>query len=236
MIEEMACNVVLPQAPIPINWHNFLSVDTNKADLFLPLAKYITNIEREGKVVYTTSDKMVLTTRGTVDDTLHPCTHEEADTRIMVHAAHCSTMGYTRVSIRTVDTDVVVIAVASFQYFDLKELWVAFGVGKHYRYIPVRAIAANLGIQKARSLLVFHVLTGCDTVSSFSGHGKKSAWETWSAYPAVTTHFLSPASQPTHVSNDVMDAIERFVVLLYSRACPLNRVNDARKRLFSQGS
>ena len=27
--------------------------------------------------------------------------------------------------------------------------------------------------------------------------------------------------QPTHIPNDVMDAMERFVVLLYSRACPL---------------
>ena len=40
--------------------------------------------------------------------------------------------------IRTVDTDVVVIAVAKFLQIGLEELWVAFGTGKNYRQ-PCRA-------------------------------------------------------------------------------------------------
>ena len=36
------------------------------------------------------------------------------------------------------------------------ELWVAFGTGKHLRYIPAHAIATALGDEKARSLPMFH--------------------------------------------------------------------------------
>ena len=57
---------VLPDAPIPTNWHNFLSVDENKTGLFLLLARYIAAVEREGKFMYTTSDEMVLTLQGTL--------------------------------------------------------------------------------------------------------------------------------------------------------------------------
>ena len=49
-----------------------------------------------------------------------------------------------KVCIRSVDTDVVVIAIYCYQYLDIDELWVAFGVGKHYRYIPVHYIAQRL--------------------------------------------------------------------------------------------
>jgi len=56
---------------------------------------------------------------------------------------------------------------------DEDELWVAFGTGKAFRYLPAHEISASLGPEKARALLMFHALTGCDTVSAFVGHGKK---------------------------------------------------------------
>ena len=42
-------------------------------------------------------------------DYLQPCAYEEADTRILLHVAHCASQGYQRVIIRTVDTDVVIL-------------------------------------------------------------------------------------------------------------------------------
>ena len=29
---------------------------------------------------------------------------------------------------------------------------------------------------------MFHAFTGCDTVSSFDGRGKKTAWDTWMTF------------------------------------------------------
>ena len=57
---------------------------------------------------------------------LFPSNHEEADTRMLLHAAHASRSGMEKVMIRTVDTDVVVIALGMLSLLDLSELWVSF--------------------------------------------------------------------------------------------------------------
>ena len=43
---------------------------------------------------------------------------------------------------------------------------------KNDRLIPVHQIAASLGVDKSRSLPVFHAFTGCETVSSFGAEVK----------------------------------------------------------------
>ena len=83
---------------------------------------------------------------------------------------------------------------------------------------------------------MFHSLTGCDTVSSFAGRGKKLSWGVWNVFPALTDALLSVTPQSITFPMDVFDVIQRFVVLLYSRTCDPNNVNEARKQLFSQGS
>jgi len=42
-----------------------------------------------------------------------------------------------KLCVRTVDTDVVVIAVAMFEKINVDELWLSFGKGSHFCYIPV---------------------------------------------------------------------------------------------------
>lgn len=82
--------------------------------------------------------------------------------------------------IRTIHTDLFVLAVSLMQRIPENEVWLAFGTGKHFKYYPIHDIARSLGPQKSLALLVFHALTGCDTVSFFAGKSKKSAWDTWS--------------------------------------------------------
>ena len=109
-------------------------------------------------------------------DGLQPCSHEEADTRILLHIKDAMNAGYKDAIIRTVDTNVVVLAVAYFQ--DLKNignLWIAFGTGQDFRYIPVHEVARSIGPDMANSLPFFHALSGCDTTSQFANHGKNSA-------------------------------------------------------------
>ena len=167
-------------------------------------------------------------------ESLQFCKHEEADTRILFHVANCAQQGYKRIAIQTVDTDVVVLAVAHFQYLDIEELWINFGFGKHFRKIPAHAIACFLN-EKAKALMMFHALTGCDTVSSFRGRGKKTAWTAWMAYPAITNTFLTLLSQPRNIlESEELQKIERFVILMYSKTCTLSRVNEARKELFAR--
>ena len=63
-----------------------------------------------------------------------------ADTRILLHYAHCARQGLRKVIIRTVDTDVVVLAIGHFMALRLDELWVSFGVGTHCRQIAIHEI------------------------------------------------------------------------------------------------
>lgn len=70
--------------------------------------------------------------------------------------------------IRTVDTDVVVLAVSCWFMLaesNLVKVWVSFGVGKHHRYLAIHEIANALGPIKSKAFLMFHAFTGCDTVS-----------------------------------------------------------------------
>ena len=81
-----------------------------------------------------------------------------------------------------------------------------------------------------------HAFFGCDTVSSFSGIGKKTAWDVWRSSPNQAALFSRLSQTPEEVTDGDMGKIERFVVLLYSRTSQVTTVNAARKQLFSYGN
>ena len=80
---------------------------------------------------------------------LTPCTHEEADTRMFVHVMDAVQKGYQKLMLRTVDTDVVILAISAVVQLCNTELWIAYGTGKRLRYIPAHEIATALGAEKA---------------------------------------------------------------------------------------
>ena len=89
---------------------------------------------------------------------------------MLLHAYHSAQHGHHKILIWTVDTDVVVLAVSvAIGLGPEYELWLAFGTGKHFRYLAAHKIASELGPTKAQALPMFHALTSCDTVSSFVG-------------------------------------------------------------------
>ena len=56
--------------------------------------------------------------------------HEKADTRIFVHVADMVHRGYSYITIRTTESDVVVIAVSVIQHLKsqrLRKLWLSYG-------------------------------------------------------------------------------------------------------------
>ena len=72
---------------IPGNWQEFLRVDENKTELLNFLAhEVVENLSTE-KEVFSTCGKHVLCSRVHQDvSALAPCSHEEADTRMFLHA------------------------------------------------------------------------------------------------------------------------------------------------------
>ena len=173
---------VVGAAAIHGNWQNFLRVDTNKTELFkfLPQAIF-TWFDQDDKQLVITDGVAVLSKPPLLDlALLTPYSHEEADSRILLHVSHAANHGQHKILIKTVDTDVVVLAVSVAQgLLPEDELWLACGTGKSFRYLAAHEIAAGLGPEKAQALPMFHALTGCDTTSSFAGHGKKTAWTIW---------------------------------------------------------
>ena len=133
--------------------------------------------DTDDKVILSTIHKSVVSSNPVVNlDGLQPCSHEEADTRILLHKKDAMNAGYKDAIIRTVDTDVVVLAVAYFQDLEnIGNLWIAFGTGQDFRYIPVNEVARSIGPDMANGLPFFHALSGCDTTSQFANHGKNSA-------------------------------------------------------------
>ncbi|XP_031574483.1 uncharacterized protein LOC116308242 [Actinia tenebrosa] len=223
---------------IPSDWKGFLRNDENKTELFQLLAVNLMSLKMPvGKEIYSTHGEIVLSsTNRTEMEYLAPSTHEEADTRLMIHVMDASACGHRRVMVRSNDADVVLLAVSIFNLLQVDELWVTYGSGKHLQFLPAHSIAGSLGTERASVLPLFHALTGCDTVSFFNGKGKKTAWNVWDVYPELTPKLKALKSLPGDVDDECIAIIERFVVLLYDRTSNLAQVNKARQELFSQKS
>ena len=65
-------------------------------------------------------------------DSLQPCNQEEADTGMFLHAVHASSYRSTRVTIKSNDSDIVILGTALFPQLGLEELYVTFGRDKSY--------------------------------------------------------------------------------------------------------
>ena len=97
-------------------------------------------------------------------DSLSACNHEEADSRMtteccivcmqqLLHANHAALCGHLNILIRTVETDVVVLAVSVSETLGPEyDLWLAFGTGKHFRYLAAHKISIGLGPIMAQAL------------------------------------------------------------------------------------
>jgi len=154
---------------------------------------------------------------------------------MLLHASHAARHGHHKIMIRTVDTDVVVLAVSVAQNLQPEnELWIAFGTGKRFRYLAAHEVAAGLRPEKAQALPVFHSLTGSDNVSSFASHEKKTAWTVWNVLPELTKALLKLSSAPSDIPEEVLHTIERFVILLYGRRSTCTDIDKAHKKLFAR--
>lgn len=157
---------------------------------------------------------------------ISPCSHEEADSRLFLHIAEAYSLGHRSFIVRGADTDIVVLAVAlASKLTELNTLWIAFGTGKTFRYIPAHIYAEQLGNLKATALPMFHALTGCDTTCDFHGIGKKTAWEACMEFPEVTEALVELASPAHEVTQDQMALLQRLVILMYDRKTQIVEVN-----------
>eukprot|EP00117_Sycon_ciliatum_P025244 scpid95671/ scgid20992/ len=104
------------------------------------------------------------------------CSHEEADTRLLLHAAHVFQGQLPVAVISSPDTDVAVLAIALCHDLHGK---VIFKTGRQQRarLVDINAIAEALGSSTCRALIGVHSFSGCDSASAFVGKGKRAGLE-----------------------------------------------------------
>ena len=226
---------VTKEGKIPSNWRNFLRVNDNKVELFNFLADKIAHMSSQNVVIVTKEEDAV--SNHTINLAgVAPCSHEESDTRIFVHARHATEAGSKAIMVKASDTDVLVIAVSvlqALQELGLQQLWLAFGQGQNLRWIPVHDLCCTLA-EKSKGMLFFHAFTGCDIVSAFHGKGKKSAWQTWDVCDEASGVFCKLSKYPPVVDDEDLETLEKFVVMMYDRSSTAEGVDAARLDMFAR--
>ena len=219
---------------IPSKWQTFLRENDNKAELFNFLADKIAGMATPNVVIVTKEEDAI--SNSTIDLAgVAPCSHEEADTRIFVHARHAAEAGSKVIMVKANDTDILVIAISvlqALQNLGLQQLWVAFGQKQNLKWIPVHDLCCKLA-EKSNGMLFFHAFTGCDVVSGFRGKGKKSAWQTWNVCDEASGVFSKLSHYPPVVDDEDLEILEKFVVMMYDRSSTAEGVDEARLDMFA---
>ena len=156
---------------IPKQWKKFLSSGENKESLLEFFIKHWASYRSQqfGSVSVlcaTSKDKCYIYQPSQNEDDpvrtdLFPVldsNHEEADTRLLLHAKHAASTHNTLI-IRSPDTDVLVLCTA-LQHFIGKDIYMMTGSGNKFRCIHINTICKELGENTCKCLLGFHAFSG----------------------------------------------------------------------------
>ena len=135
--------------------------------------------------------------------------HEEADSRIVFHAAEAVKAGYSKIIVDTPDTDVLILLV-HFAKAIGGEIYVR--LHKNQKIFPAHLIAESMGQLLCQIVLPFHALTGCDTTSAFANKGKKMPWELIKSSPMKYGKLCDIGSSPV---NETYPVVKDFILNMY---------------------
>ena len=221
----------------PKQWKKFLAHDSNKATIVQFFAKVwgSTDLQHVCAIqLYTTyggSCDLIELGRGTTTvrkvDAL-ACDHEEADTRLFLHAAHAS-QSHDTIMIKSPDTDVAIIFIALSSKLKGNHIFLT-GTKNKERLLDISKIASDMGPDVASALIGLHVFTGCDTTSAFYGKGKKRAFNLVYQNQAYIEAFCELGKRFV-ISSELLCVLEQFVAELYGWPETSN-VNEVRYKAF----
>ena len=216
--------------PLPSDWSSFMVLEENKADLPLLLSNYIIDHSPIDKTVVVAGGFSESTTAKSSDPTLDLTTlaadHEEADTRLILHCIHAHMESMV---VSVCDTDVLMLLLAHYDQMQCQSLFMKAGTSKQPKYIPVHEIRKRVPDDQISTLLAFHAITGCDSVSQFSGHSKKTAW---CVFQRNHNDLSNLGKGP--ITKDTILSAEKFICRLY-RVPDADTCDKARVKLFCIG-
>lgn len=168
---SIAVSIYGGNQPIPTKWKKFLSNGENKESLIRFIVdawKNVKSSDLPNLTLYATRDDKCLKfhasseSSSNVETTIVPelkSDHEEADTRLLLHAKHASENGYRAVAIKSPDTDVFVM-MAAMQSRITGDLFFLTGTQNKQRILPIRDLSSNMPSGISDSLIGFHAFTG----------------------------------------------------------------------------
>ena len=150
-----------------------------------------------------------------------------------IHALDATRCGHWKILIRTIDTDIVVLAVSKMKDIGVDELWTAFGTGKHFRYMAAHDIAAQLGHRRRRLFQCFTLLLAViQWYSPFSlVKGKLLHGMSGLSSQQLPMYRFGYSSRDFWLCHGI-----NWEFLLYSRTSTTTSVNKARQELFSKNA
>lgn len=95
--------------------------------------------------------------------------HEEADTKLLLHAVDATSSGASTIEIISPDTDVFVLSLRRYSDLCPDTLFVT-GHGERHRKIQLGPIVRALGPAKTAALPGYHAWSGADITGSFAGY------------------------------------------------------------------
>ena len=149
-------------------------------------------------------------------------TAQEANQKIIRQALYCIKVGYSFIEIESIDTDLLILLLAyiamelvsdndSFNlYFQL--------VTPNPTWCNILSLVEHLTIDVCKASLYFYALTGCDTVSSFSGKGKYTFFDAWiesKKKKDLTKTFFKLGNMPVLINSDDKNTQEFLVKSVY---------------------
>ncbi|KAG1664222.1 hypothetical protein GQR58_019901 [Nymphon striatum] len=215
--------------PVPHKWKNFLALPANKEDLAAFLSNELITNAPAGKTLVVAGgfrdEEEVQTSNPNLDVKTLRARHEEADTRVILHCVHADA---DTVVVAARDTGILVLLIAHYPKMKCKQLRLKAGTYKKPKYIPVHEVQNVLSFddQVFETILPFHAITGCDTVSYLFSHSKKAAWEVF-----LTDNTLLSCLGIGELTPRVLKDAETFICKVYS-VHRITSCDKTRVRLF----
>lgn len=217
-------------------WRKFLQNPQNKQGLieFLVSQWQLPSYRKfvKGKELYVTCGEMCykLSSNGSSVVSSLKSNHEEADTRVIVHAAHASKAGYKSIIMVSEDTDVMVLCLANNANINSK-IFMKQGTKTRTKYIDISKMAGRLGHDVCEALIGLHAFTGCDTVSAFAGKGKVAALKIIRKDPELN-EAMKRLGKQWNLTPELFQLIEKLTCQIYQSKTVSTEVNDLRYGLF----
>lgn len=214
------------EVPLPSNWNDFMALSENKRDLSAFLSNELIQAAT-GKTLIVAGGLglEVKTSNPEIDTSLLRSNHEEADTRVILHCVHSAS---EHIVVAARDTDIAILLLAHFHEMQCEKLWLKAGTSKAPMYIPIHEVVVTLGLEQPvlETILAFHAITGCDTVSYLLGHSKKTSWDAFLQHHRL----LNELGKSETLSEEGVQMAEAFICRVYK--VPYDCCDKGRVHLF----